>query len=220
MIILNLKTYTESAGENNTNLLRAITEVVKEYNVSDKVMTAPSMLELNSSNQSFPELIIIAQSVDNLQPGSTTGWTPAKNLVAAGIKYALYNHSEHRIWSDAIIDNIKAMQADGLNIIVCCENTVEALKLLEAQPYAIAFEPKELIGSGNSVSTYQMESVKEFIEIVTGKSLAFIGAGISTKKDISMGIQLGAQGFLLASAFVKASDPKAKLVELLEGGYI
>jgi triosephosphate isomerase len=40
------------------------------------------------------------------------------------------------------------------------------------------------------------------------------GAGVSSKEDVKKALELGAQGVLLASAFVKAPDPKAFLSEL------
>lgn len=219
MIILNLKTYTESTGENCRKLFAAIQEVIIEFpESSNKVIVAPSTLDLKEIHSLYPSVLISAQSVDAVEPGSTTGWLPAKTLAETGIQYVIYNHSEHRVWSDQIVENIKKIQQTGLKVIACCESTDEALKLLEAKPYAIAFEPKDLIGSGKSVSNEEPEAVKNFVHIVKGKSLALIGAGVSTKEDVAAGVELGADGFLLASAFVKAENPKEKLIELLTGG--
>jgi triosephosphate isomerase len=106
-------------------------------------------------------------------------------------------------------------QAKGLKLIVCCENLEEAEKLLALKPYGIAFEDKDLIGSGQSITTAKAEDVKKFISMVKGKSKAIIGAGISTGEDVRSGIEFGADGFILASAFVKATDRKAKAIELV-----
>jgi len=44
--------------------------------------------------------------------------------------------------------------------------------------------------------------------------VAIIGAGVSSGDDIKVGLEFGAEGFILASAFVKATDKKAKAIEL------
>lgn len=216
MIILNLKTYAESTGENNAKLLNALEELRNENpEVASKISVAPSMIELINVRKNYTELNIMSQHVDNKSAGSTTGWTTPENLLAHGIKYAVYNHSEHRMNMDTIVEDVKAIQEKGVKLVVCCENVEEAKKILEAQPFAIAYEPKELIGSGVSVTT-RPEAVKEFIEAVKGKTMVLIGAGISTGEDVKNGIELGAEGYILASAFVKAEDPKQKALELAE----
>ena len=40
------------------------------------------------------------------------------------------------------------------------------------------------------------------------------GAGISTGDDVARAIELGAEGVLLASAYVKAKDPKLVLIDM------
>ncbi|MCK5410084.1 MAG: triose-phosphate isomerase, partial [Candidatus Heimdallarchaeota archaeon] len=41
-----------------------------------------------------------------------------------------------------------------------------------------------------------------------------VGAGVSTSKDVSEALQLGAKGVLLASGFVKSKEPKSVLLEM------
>lgn len=215
MIILNYKTYAESTGENVHKLLSAIEEAAKQNaSVSKNVTSALSSLDLIHARKTFSNVNIMAQHVDNKAVGSTTGWITPENLIAHGIQYSVYNHSEHRVWSDSIVEDIKAIQSRGVKVVACCENVEEANKLLEAQPFGIAFEPKDLIGSGVSVTT-RPEAVKEFIEATKGKTMVFIGAGVSTGEDVAKGLELGAEGFILASAFVKAQDPIAKVLELV-----
>jgi triosephosphate isomerase len=216
MIFLNFKTYPESTGQNSLKLLDSVAQaIIENPKVKELVYVAPSMVDLGFSKSKFDGVNIIAQHVDMHNAGSSTGWTTAENVVAHDISYVLYNHSEHRVFGDNIVENINTLQSKGLKVIFCCENVEEAKIALEANPFAIAFEPKELIGSGVSVTT-RPEAVAEFIAAVKGKSLALIGAGVSTGEDVQKGIELGADGALLASAFVKAADPKAKLMELVE----
>lgn len=210
MVILNFKTYAEATGEAANKLI----EAVANSDMKDKVIVAPSMFDLGGLTKAFTGVQFASQHIDNKNPGSTTGWTTPENLVAHGVTYALYNHSEHRVWSDTIVEDIKAIQAKGIKLIVCCENVEEATKLLEASPFGIAYEPKDLIGSGISVTT-RPEAVKGFIDAAKGKTMTFVGAGVSTGEDVAKSLELGAEGVLLASAYVKAEDKDAKLAELV-----
>ncbi len=212
MLILNLKTFNESTGENLENLIAEIREFSSESNL----YISPEMIELMSIKKTFPNFQIISQNVDQSVQGESTGWTPAESLIENGIEFSLYNHSEHRVWDDQIIEKIKNLQSKGLKLIVCCQDISEAQKLLSANPYAIAYEPPDLIGSGISVTT-RPEVVKEFVDIVGDKCIRIIGAGVSTAEDIKTALSLGAQGVLLASAFVKAENHSVKLQELLQG---
>lgn len=216
MIILNLKTYEESTGEKAFRLLDALVSLQqKQPEVSKYIYTAPAMIDLWMIKSKYPMLNIISQHVDFANAGSTTGWTPAENLMKLGVEYSVLNHSEHRVWNEDIVENIKNVQAKGLKLIVACENLDEAQKLLEANPYAIALESKELIGTGKSITSLMPDSVMKFIEMCKGKTKLVIGAGVSTGEDIQSGLNMGAEGFILASAFVKATDPELKAQELL-----
>lgn len=216
MIIFNLKTYAESSAENLTKLLNALKEISQEKpEFSEKILIAPAMIDLVWTKKSFPDLNFCSQHVDRVTAGSTTGWTPAENVKRNGIEYTLLNHAEHRVYNEDIVDYIKQVQATGLKAIVPCESLDEAKVILQANPFAVAIENKDLIGSGRSITSEQPESVKEFIECCKGKTKIIIGAGVSNGEDIQTGLDMGGEGFILASAFVKAEDPKSKALELL-----
>lgn len=216
MLLLNLKTYTEATGLNAEKLLDIVNQFVNENpNVKDRIIVIPALTDLFWAKQNYPNIIIAAQHVDNVNAGSTTGWIPADTLISYGIEYSLYNHSEHRMYSNSIVDDIKSIQAKGLKLVVCCENVDEAKNLLQADPFSIAYEPKDLIGSGVSVTT-RPEAVKEFMDAMAERKNTLIGAGVTTGEDVKKSLELGAEGVLLASAFVKASDPYQKLKELVQ----
>lgn len=214
MLFLNLKTYTESTGSNIYSIFDSLnTEILKDPRLKDLVFAAPANIYLSEIKNKYSSVNVGAQTVSVKNAGSTTGWIPADNLISLGIDIAVYNHSENRQNMDTIIEDIKAIQAKGVRLVVCCENVEEATKLLEANPFAIAFEPKDLIGSGISVTT-RPEAVTEFIAAVKGKTKVILGAGVSTGEDVSNSLKAGADGVLLASAYVKAEDKGAKLMEL------
>ncbi len=214
MIILNLKNYPESTTSNLNKLLDAAVEAVElNPEIENILMIAPSIFDLRYAKDNYKQLNIIAPHVDNKSLGNTTGWIPFELIQNYGIRYSIINHSEHRIDFSTLNETISQIQSAGIRLIVCCESAEEAEKILEAKPYAIAYEPKELIGSGVSVTT-RPEEVTKFVDVVKGKTIALIGAGVSTMEDVSKAIGLGADGALLASAFVKAENPKEKILEL------
>ena len=214
MLILNLKTYSESTGNNIYSIFDSIqTEILSNPKLAELVIAAPANIYLSELKSKYPNIKLAAQTVSGKNAGSTTGWVPADNLVSLGLDIAIYNHSENRQNMDTIVEDIQAIQSKGIRLVVCCENIEEANKILQANPYAIAFEPKDLIGSGISVTT-RPQAVTEFISAVKGKTKAIIGAGVSTGEDVANSLKLGAEGVLLASAYVKAEDKSAKLNEL------
>jgi len=217
MLVLNLKTYAESTGLNCKRILDISTEyLLQNPNLKSKVIFAVASSELFWAKQNYPDLIIAAQHVDNKLAGKTSGWIPAETLVSYGIEYSIYNHSEHREYSNStIIQDIQDIQSKGLKLFVCCENTQEGLNLAQANPFALVYEPKDLIGSGVSVTT-RPEVAAEFIESVKDKTNVLIGAGVTTTDDIQKALELGAKGVLLSSAFALAKDTKAKLDELVQ----
>ncbi|MBP9758921.1 triose-phosphate isomerase [Candidatus Dojkabacteria bacterium] len=216
MIILNLKNYLESTGPNLINIINDVKFAAQEdKRIKDIVAISPAVYDLNLAIQNADGIQIFAQHIDFKKAGSTTGWTPAESMKHLNVNHSVLNHSErrHPKWED-LEDTIKHAHDLDIKLIVCCENLDEAKKLLKLKPFAIAYEDKELIGSGQSITTGKPEEVKRFIDLVNGKAKAIIGAGISSSEDITKGLEFGADGFILASAFVKASDKKAKILEL------
>ncbi len=216
MIILNLKNYPEATGLNLRSVLSEIDAAANENSkVRDLVAVVPAIYDLHFAVENVNGLQVFSPHVDDKTTGSTTGWTPAETLQSINIHYSVLNHSEHRYsnWEE-LEATILHVQEVGLKTIVCCENLEEAEKLLRLKPYAIAYEDKDLIGSGQSITTGRPEEVKKFIELTKNKTKVIIGAGISSGEDVSQGLEFGAEGFILASAFVKAVNKKEKVLEL------
>lgn len=216
MIILNLKNYPEATGRNLLPILTEISQTTTDNpQIKELVAIVPALYDLHFAVENAKTLRIFSPHVDAKATGSTTGWVPASILRDLDINYSVLNHSEHRFSSWEELENsISYIQEAGLKTIVCCENLEEAGKLLKLKPYAIAYEDKDLIGSGQSITSGRPEEVKKFIELTKGKTKVIIGAGISTGDDVRQGLELGAEGFILASAFVKATNKTDKLLEL------
>jgi len=60
-------------------------------------------------------------------------------------------------------------------------------------------------------------SIRESVKIANQLGIPLlVGAGIHSGEDIKKALELGAKGVVVATAVVKAFDPKAKLLELTQ----
>ena len=216
MLILNLKTYPTVSGKEIVNVLELITRLIKKNpRIKSHLHICPATTDLTYIRTNFPSINVIAQHADPIEEGKSNGWTPAQLLKRIGIKMTLVNHSEHRLSTKLLQETLEFLNKNEVKPIVCCENLEEVKEVLRLKPFAIAYEAKELIGSGNSVSKQEPEIIEKFLKVCKSKTLPIIGAGISFDEDIRIGMEQGAKGFLVASAFAKSDEKEKKLLELL-----
>lgn len=217
VIVLNEKTYLESAGDRGFELAKICEAVSAEQGMS--IVICPQQVELAKIASSV-KIPCFAQHVEAVEPGSHTGFVTLDSIKAAGATGTLVNHSEHRL-KIADVEFIigKAASLDLLTI-VCTNNIAVSKAVAELKPYAVAVEPPELIGSGRSVSKVDpgivAETVKE-VKQVYADCVVLCGAGVTSGEDVKAAIELGADGVLLASGVVKAKDPRAALLDLVSG---
>ncbi len=213
MIVLNLKTY-QASFEKALLFTDIASEVVAETGV--RIIVCPPTTYLREAAERFSD--VFAQHVDAGKPGAHTGSVLASMLKAANIKGSLVNHSEKRLESEEKIkETIESLHVNGLESLVCAATTKEAVAIAHHSPAFVAVEPPELIGSGVSVSDAKPEIVINSVKAVkevNHRITVLCGAGVSNKDDVKRSLELGAEGVLLASAFVKADDPKAFLSDL------
>jgi len=207
MICINLKTYSNNSGTNIYSILDPIADYFSKHQIdSKKLAFCPNNFQLESLKKAYPELQFIAQNVDPIPLGKNTGLNPVELLKSIGIKYTLFNHSEHRSIDSHINSKIDMINSFGINAIVCCENIKEARQIIKSKPYAIAYEPPDLIASNFSILSRNVGYVSEFVEAVKGYSLPYLGAGITSVNEINMGTKLGVKGFIIARAFLDSPD--------------
>ena len=213
MIVLNLKTYPDSI-----NKALFFTDIVKEVvdETGLRIVICPPTVFLHEAAERFSD--VFAQHADSEKAGAHTGSIGAEMLKAVKVKGSLVNHSEKRLNDmDRLKATVDSLHMHGLESLVCAATTEETVSIAAYVPTYIAVEPPELIGSGISVSKAKPEIVIDSVKAVKDvneKVSVLCGAGVSTKEDIKKAVELGAQGVLLASAFVKADDPKKFLSEL------
>ncbi len=215
LIVLNFKTYKEAMGEGSIKLSQIAKEVSQQTGV--KIIVAPQATDIFRTSKLIETF---AQHIDNIEPGAGTGYVLAESVLQNGGKGSLLNHSEHRIPAEEIEKAIIKLRKLGLKSIACAKDDEEAKELALLNPDFIAIEPPELIGTGISVSTAQPELIKKSVSNIheaNKKVKILCGAGISSGTDCRQAKKLGVEGVLLASAFVKAKDPKAVLFDIAKG---
>ncbi|MFH0884539.1 MAG: triose-phosphate isomerase [Candidatus Micrarchaeota archaeon] len=213
MIVLNLKTYPESIQK-----ALFFTDIAKEVvdETGLRIVVCPPTVFLHESAERFSD--VFAQHADAEPAGAYTGSINAEMLKVAKVRGSLINHSEKRVSDQARIKaTIDRLHEQGLESLVCAATTKEAATIASFSPTYVAVEPPELIGSGISVSKAKPEIVVNSVKAVkevNNSVRVLCGAGVSNREDTKKALELGAQGVLLASAFVKATDPKAFLNDL------
>jgi len=212
LIVLNLKAYDEVI-KNPLYFVDTVKDVVGETGV--RIAVAVPAPYLKEAAERYAD--VYAQHIDYYEPGAHTGSILAEMLSSLRVKGTLINHSEKRIPAEAVKKAVERAHLFNLETIVCAESPEEGATLSEFNPSSIAVEPPELIGSGRSVSTAKPEVVINSVKMIKAKNPSvrvLCGAGVNSKEDVQKALALGAEGVLLASAFVKAKHHKEFLLDL------
>ena len=213
LFIINAKNYYEASGENLRRFIEYAEAASQDFNV--EVLVAPPPIDLYYYARMNPDRLI-SQFVDRVEYGSSTGHIPIRRLIDIGVKYSLINHSENRVDHMLIKDISLAAAENGLRLVVCVQSTEELNELiaLGVEPYAYAFEPPELIGSGRSVSKYASKELIKAVEICDNAGIPCLcGAGITDVEDVELAMEYGISGILVASGIVKAGNPLEKIMK-------
>ncbi len=210
--VTNLKNYELTTGEALHRLMAAHDAAQAETGA--EIMVAGSVLDVAMLAAQY-ETPVLSQHADPLGWGKHTGHVVLPKLAAVGARGTLLNHSERRMNPAVIAETVRQAEAEGLLTIVCAESPAEVEQLAALKPSMIAYEPPELIGStGASVASAKPESIAESVRLAGGIPL-LVGAGVSRVEDVEVSLELGARGFLVATAVVKATDPLEKLKEFV-----
>jgi len=216
MIILNFKTYESGTGQNAVTMAKICEEVAKESGV--KIIPAVQALNIEKV-AAVVKIQVFAQHVDAIEYGANTGKILPVEIKAAGAKGSLLNHSENTIMAKEILTGIDILKKLDMTSIVCTKSPSESAMVAKFGPDYIAVEPPELIGSGRSVTKAKPQVITKTIEQVLkiDKIPVLCGAGIVNGEDVKKALELGAEGILIASAVMKADNPKDVLMDLCTG---
>ena len=212
LIVVNFKAYPESIRDGFllANLLSPYDNVI---------MCVPAPLicsfgKESSLNGVIRDALVFAEHVDPVVSGAYTGSITVDMIKAAGASGSLVNHSEKRLKYNEIAKVINLLKSRGLTSILCCESVKEAKRFKKLRPDYIAYEPKELIGSNVSVTTKPL-LIKEIVKALSPIPV-LVGAGVKTREDIEISLNLGASGVSIASGVVKAVDKEKVIKELID----
>ena len=211
IFITNFKNYESATGRNAVELALIHQEVAELTGASIAIAVSNCDLYRVSQAVSIP---VIAQHIDPIDYGSFTGQTLPQNIKNSGAVGTLLNHSEKRLDIEVLTNTLACAQKSSLIRIVCAENPEEIELLAGLDPDFLAFEPPELIGNRSISVATKPESIIDCVARCQEIPI-LVGAGINSAKDVEISLKLGAQGFLVASAITKSSNPKKKLLELV-----
>lgn len=212
MIILSLKTYKESTGEAAIKLLSCVKKVSGDTGV--KIIPAVQPTDIYRVKKELG-IEVWAQHLDPIEPGKNMGWLSPYALREAGATGVVINHSEHKMPDEMVKKALDKAKEYSFKNVICGFNPEMVMKYDSWEPDFISYEREDMIGTGVSMLTQEEENIKKLVTVL--KRPLIIGAGISTGEDTKQAVVLGAKGAILASGFVLAKDPEAKLRELAEG---
>ena len=166
-ILINLKTYSEGAGQRSHNIAGAAEQVAEESGVA--IALAPSYMNIHPLSMHY-SLPVFAQHVDGDEPGAHTGAITAEALKMAGAKGSLVNHSERRLTLAGIESSVAALKGAGLTAVVCSNNEATSAAAAALGPAYVAIEPPELetcvailISKAQAAGTEMPEEVAFFV---------------------------------------------------------
>ncbi|MDD4135757.1 MAG: triose-phosphate isomerase [Candidatus Shapirobacteria bacterium] len=211
MILVNFKLYKETFGDGALKLAEICKKVSDKSGV--KIIPVVSALDAVRIKEKLG-IDVFLQSVDEFNEGSKSGFISPFQAESLKIDGSLLNHSEHRI-KPGTIKKILKNYPKNFKSVVCISSLGQAEGWAKnIKPDLIAYEPREFIGNTEkSVASEKPEIIKKIVKKYS-KIPILVGAGIHSKKDVSMSLKLGAKGVLISTFIVKAKDPEKKLLEI------
>lgn len=212
MIFLALKTYKQSTGDAVIKLLSSVKKIIRETGVP--IIAVAQATDIYRIKKEL-EIEVWAQHVDPIDPGKNTGWISPYSIKQTGAAGVLINHSEHKLDKDIVVKTIDKAKEYGLKTLLIGQTPEMVLDYDQLDINYISYEKEDLIAGKISMINQQEESIKQLIKKL--KHPLIIGAGINDGGDTKKSKLVGAAGVLMATYFVTALDPEAKLRELAKG---
>jgi triosephosphate isomerase len=219
-IFINYKLYPRGSGIRAVELTKKIAAVAADFpNV--QVAVAPPILDIREVATAV-DVAVWAQHCDPVdsvgEDSRGTGFVAPAGLKEDGAQGVFLNHSEHPFRSfDSLKKASHLCKKNGLSVLVFSPDVEFLEKSLSLNADFYAIEPPELIASKvTSISRSRPQTIERAAKIVPRGKL-IVGAGIKSKDDVSIALQLGSCGVAVASDIVKAEEPAIEFRNLLEG---
>lgn len=213
LVVVNFKTYQTAHGASAEDLARAMASIETDA----RMIAAVSAFDLSAVVTAAPNLEVWCQHLDPVGFGSNTGWLHPATAIERGASGTLINHAEHKVSLEHVAMLLEQVP-DGFDVCACAADIEEARALAALEPGFVAVEPPELIGGDLSVTSADPEIVRgtaSAVKSVTSKVRILCGAGVKTGSDVSIAIELGTSGVLLASGVTKSNNPQESLEDLV-----
>jgi triosephosphate isomerase len=205
-ILVNFKAYAEAFGNNGLKLARIAEEV--SLNTGVCIGVSPYLVDIHRIADEV-DIPVYAQHVDSISYGCYTGSVLPEAVKEAGACGTILSHCERKLNLVEIERSIERTREVGLFSIVCSATPEQTSSIIKFDPDMVAIEPPELIGTGVSVSKTQPEAVTNVVKLIretNSRISVFCGAGITSKEDVAIAMELGVDGVLIASGVVKSKD--------------
>ncbi|MFQ3321771.1 MAG: triosephosphate isomerase [Candidatus Thalassarchaeaceae archaeon] len=213
LVVVNFKTYETAHGISAEKLAL----IMANIDTNARLVAVVSAFDLASVAALAPNLEVWTQHLDPIQFGSNTGWLHPETAVERGAQGTLINHAEHKVSIEHVAMLLDQVPED-FTVCACAANIEEAQSLTALGPTFVAVEPPELIGGEISVTTADptiVTGTAKAVREISNEVGILCGAGIKNGSDVSMAIELGTSGVLLASGVTKSSNPLEALEDLL-----
>ena len=205
--------------------------------IAASVVVCPPFVYLSALSEQLSDTAIDlgAQSLSDQTSGAFTGEVSAEMLIDSGCRWVIVGHSERRALyaetSELVAQKtLTALQA-GLNVIVCVGETIEErqsgatenviagqlkpiLTLAGINQYAgqlvFAYEPVWAIGTGETASPEQAQTVHEYIRTELGENLQGVailyGGSVKPANAAELFAEPDIDGGLIGGASLNAED--------------
>jgi triosephosphate isomerase len=213
-LIINLKNYIETAGDNTLRIVKDAERVSEKLDVEIIISPPQPSLALIAKQT---KLKVISQHIDLKRHGATTGFYVAEIIEKVGAIGSLINHSEHGIKTEEIKQLIEKLKEINLLSFVCVKTVGELKEILKFGPDFVAIEPPELIGTQKSISAEKPFLIQKSNDLIKQENYGaklICGAGINKGEDIKMAVENGASGILVSSSITRANNWYDKIFEL------
>jgi triosephosphate isomerase len=181
-----------------TQLVRQINLIKNEISNVD-IMVFPSHCYLSLVASVLNQ--VGAQNVSEYAPGAYTGEVSAEMLKSCGVTHALVGHSERRHiffeTDDILTKKLYQLKSVGIVPIFCVGETLDQRNRVESviqhqlqpilsfdAPYIIAYEPVWAIGTGQSSTPEDAQSVHEIIQSMVGPGVQILYGGSVTESNL------------------------------------
>jgi triosephosphate isomerase len=213
-LIINLKNYIETAGDNTLRIVKDAERVSEKLDVEIIISPPQPSLALIAKQT---KLKVISQHIDLKRHGATTGFYVAEIIEKVGAIGSLINHSEHGIKTEEVKQLIEKLKEINLLSFVCVKTVGELKEILKFGPDFVAIEPPELIGTQKSISAEKPFLIQKSNDLIKQENYGaklICGAGINKGEDIKMAVENGASGILVSSSVTRANNWYDKIFEL------